>query len=478
MASFAYIIILRWILKPLFYISLLGLVGLLAFGIYFCFSKYFALKSNENQSFQFTSDFSYYGSLSITWLIAAIVGCIILLVLLILMIFLIKRIRLAIQLICEASKAITSVFLTLIFPIVPLLLQVGFLAYFLTNAVILACSGKKIYKVANATNVSVNIGDSCNSAGTINGVQCVFYKYGFDTQSTYSTVIGFLSANQYVPQIYNIFMLFWVQAFIVGWSQMVLAGCFGIWYWSKSKSSCILFTSIKDTLFYHMGSIAFGSLLIAICKLMRMMIEMVERRLKKATGNNSKINCIITFLMCCCRCCLWCLEKFLKFINRNAYIMVAIYGRNFCMSARDALKLLLSNPLRALVLDRVTDFVLLMGRLLITAGVGVLGFYFFSRSFTIAENFKKYFAPELHYYWVPLAAVIIAAYFIAKTFLTVFEMAVDTVFLCAMKDLDIHDGSAEKPYFMSTKLLKILSVKNKFQVENLKNDDTNDKSNW
>jgi choline transporter-like protein 2/4/5 len=133
----------------------------------------------------------------------------------------------------------------------------------------------------------------------------------------------------------------------------------------------------------------------------------------------------------------------------------------------------LANPLRALVLDRVTDFVLLIGRLLITAAVGVLGFYFFSRSFTIDSNFKKYLAPELHYYWVPLIVVIIAAYFIAKTFLTVFEMAVDTVFLCAMKDLDIHDGSAEKPYYMSTKLLKILSVKNKFQVEQL-NNDTND----
>lgn len=26
--------------------------------------------------------------------------------------------------------------------------------------------------------------------------------------------------------------------------------------------------------------------------------------------------------MCCLKCCFWCLEKFIKFINRNAYIMV------------------------------------------------------------------------------------------------------------------------------------------------------------
>lgn len=52
------------------------------------------------------------------------------------------------------------------------------------------------------------------------------------------------------------------------------------------------------------------------------------------------------------------------------------------------------------------------------------------------------------------------AFAISRTFLYVFEMAVDTVFLCAMKDLSIHDGSPEKPYFMSRNLLRILSVKN------------------
>lgn len=28
------------------------------------------------------------------------------------------------------------------------------------------------------------------------------------------------------------------------------------------------------------------------------------------------------FLMTCLKCCFWCLEKFIRFLNRNAYIMV------------------------------------------------------------------------------------------------------------------------------------------------------------
>ena len=236
-------------------------------------------------------------------------------------------------------------------------------------------------------------------------------------------------------------------------------GSFGIWYWSKSKSSCILCKSIKDITIYHVGSVAFGSLLIAICKIVRFLITYIDRKIKSATGN--KCNGLIIFLTCCCKCCLWCLEKFLKFLNRNAYIMVAIYGKNFCSSAKDAMQLMISNPLRALVLNGVTDFVLFLGRLLITAAIGVLGFYFFSKNLYIDPKYAYVFAPTLHYYWVPLITVIIGTFFISKTFFTVYEMAVDTLFLCAMKDLDVHDGTWEKPYFMSVKLLKLLDVKNK-----------------
>lgn len=41
-------------------------------------------------------------------------------------------------------------------------------------------------------------------------------------------------------------------------------------------------------------------------------------------------NSISKFLQCCLRCCFWCLEKMVKFLNRNAYIMVSrpllVYG--------------------------------------------------------------------------------------------------------------------------------------------------------
>lgn len=120
----------------------------------------------------------------------------------------------------------------------------------------------------------------------------------------------------------------------------------------------------------------------------------------------------------------------------------------------------MENPLRAAVLDSVADFVLFVGKLLITTLIGILGFFFFSKGFYVDPAYTKYFAPDLHYYWVPLLCVIAGTFFIASTFFSVFDMAIDTVFLCALKDMSIHDGSVEKPYFMSTKLLKIMNKKN------------------
>ena len=344
------------------------------------------------------------------------------------------------------------------------------LAYNITVAVYLASAAKALYRVTNTTALSSNttfkVGDPCTPATFNNESQnatCVFYRYGYGNPFSISEttpVINFLNDYQWVPQLYNLFMFFWFQAFVIGFNQMVLAGCFAIWFWSKSKKCCIGCTSIKDTLVYHLGSIAFGSLIISIVEFIRAIIQFVENRLKASTNNNKAANCCITFCFCCCKCCFWCLEKFLKFLSRNAYIMVAIYGRNFCSSARDALSLLASNPLRALVIDRVTDFILFLGKVLITAGIGVLAFYFFAKKLYISPNYTKYFAPDLHYYWVPLIVVIIATYMIAKIFFTVFEIAVDTIFLCALKDLEINDGSAEKPYLMSKELKKILSIKN------------------
>ncbi len=46
--------------------------------------------------------------------------------------------------------------------------------------------------------------------------------------------------------------------------------------------------------------------------------------------------------MCFIKCCMWCLEKIVAFINRNAYILIAIKGKGYCCAAADAIVLIVS----------------------------------------------------------------------------------------------------------------------------------------
>ena len=46
-------------------------------------------------------------------------------------------------------------------------------------------------------------------------------------------------------------------------------------------------------------------------------------------------------------------------------------------------------------------------------------------------------------------------------FFSVYSMAVDTLFLCFLEDLERNDGTPEKPYYMSKSMRKILGKMDK-----------------
>jgi choline transporter-like protein 2/4/5 len=232
----------------------------------------------------------------------------------------------------------------------------------------------------------------------------------------------------------------------------ILAGVYARYYWDGKRVG-IPCSSLAESFFrafvFHLGTIAFGSLIIAIVKLIRAILEYFERKFKDKTGKIAR--CFI----CCCRCCLFCLEKFLKFLNRNAYIITAIYGTGFITSARRAFHIIVSNPLRLLVIDKVCDFLMFLGKLCITAGIGILAFFFFTHRIVQAEKY----VPELHYYFVPLLLIVIGTYIVATCFFSVYSMAVDTLFICALEDMRLKEKNARHQLMMSKGLRNVFRMK-------------------
>ena len=253
------------------------------------------------------------------------------------------------------------------------------------------------------------------------------------------------------PQVFNFFGMFWLLFFIEALGEMVMAGAFSGWYWTMDKEGDMsnggLAASLYRTCRYHLGTLAFGSLIITFIRMIRVLLEFIEEKLKEyELEDNYAVKCV----MCCCKCCMWCLEKFVRYINRNAYIMTAVYGYSFCKSSRKSFSLLLKNFVRAGTLDKVTDFILFIGKLIVVSIVALVTFSAFSNSGTSDVEM------ELNYRFVPMVVIILGTYAIASCFFSVYSMAVDTIFLCFLEDLEKH--GPDGPFYMSEDLKQILEI--------------------
>jgi Plasma-membrane choline transporter len=172
-----------------------------------------------------------------------------------------------------------------------------------------------------------------------------------------------LNGNIKIMAWFLLFSAFWTSNFIVAVGDLIVAMCVARWYFTKDKrriGSGVVLGSVANTLFYHLGTLAFGSLLIAIVQLIRVMLERLRRIIKNAD------NKVANSLICCCQCCFCILEGCLKYMNKNAYIQTAIFGTSFCSSSSQAFYLMVRNAGRVGVVSYVSSSILVVGKVFIS----------------------------------------------------------------------------------------------------------------
>ncbi|XP_049900140.1 choline transporter-like protein 2 isoform X2 [Epinephelus moara] len=454
LVSLIFIVLLRYLAGVMVWVMIVLVIIVIGYGIFHCYMEFASLKGEPGadvtiRDLGLQTDFSVYLQIRQTWLAFMIILAIVEVIIILLLIFLRKRIMIAIALIKEASRAVGHVMSSLFYPLLTFALLALVIAYWAITAVFLSTSNEQVYKVFNTSECEYSR-ETCdpktfntsNASSQCPDAECLFAFYGGETLY-HKYLILF--------QFYNVFLFFWCANFVTALGQVTLSGAFASYYWAFKKPDDIpaypIFSSLGRALRYHTGSLAFGSLILSIVQVIRVILEYLDHKLKGAQNRCAK------FMLSCMKCCFWCLEKCIKFLNRNAYIMIAIYGKSFCPSARDAFFLLMRNIIRVAVLDKVTDFLLFLGKLLIVGIVGIFSFFFFSGKIRAVEDA----APSLNYYWVPILTVVVGSYLIAHGFFSVYAMCVDTLFLCFCEDLERNDGSSERPYFMSPELHDILS---------------------
>ncbi|XP_054712924.1 choline transporter-like protein 4 [Uloborus diversus] len=99
-----------------------------------------------------------------------------------------------------------------------------------------------------------------------------------------------------------------------------------------------------------------------------------------------------------------------------------------------------------------------MGKLVIVSITAVTSYYIFATKQNIYKGI-----PVLNFYLLPPIFITIGSYLIAKAFFSVYEIAIDTMFLCFLEDCERNDGSEGRPYYMSKALMSIFQGSKRYK---------------
>ncbi|KAL7300891.1 hypothetical protein TKK_0006444 [Trichogramma kaykai] len=382
--ALAYIILLRYHAKFVVYF-VIGLIFLAVVAVFsFCTYSYILHETSLE-------------------LLLAIFSFIIFLIILVIFLVLRKKIVIACEVIKYSSKAVLFFPSTLLFPILPYILYISTFAF-------------------------------CTS---------VDFYLSMVTSRLYGTSPPHTKLFRFI----NLFGFLWYTSFVTGFTQMVISGGFVTWYWARNKSDVpnnTIIKSMKITSKYHLGTIALGSLIVALCQVINMMIETLRKIFK---GRCSPI----AWLCCCgwgCGCGFSCfrtlfkiLGKVMNLINTNAYIMSITHGTDFIRSAKDAFYLLMRNIVKCIVIYKITDAILFIGTLLNC----IISLLIVFASYGYNDKF-----------WIVGTVIVVCNILISLSFFMVLRTAINTIFLAVLEDFERNDGTEARPYFMNNRLKQLL----------------------
>ena len=365
-----------------FFLILIVEAGLVVLAVYF------KLLANDEEQKEAEGDttnnafFWVFTALAAAWLIFILIMC--------------NRIRLAVALTQVTSKYINKTCCIVFVPFLFFAILIIWLAYWIILLVFLYTSGK------------------FDKEGTK-----IFASFEMDEKLEY----GFW---------FHIVMLFYITAIIEAYSQFVYASSACIWYFNfeKGTENHPIAKSFYRGFRYHFGSLVFGATIIAIIRFIMFFIEVIKKKLEKSVGKNQSkcFKCIF----CCVQCCLGCCNKIMEFINKHAYIQIALKGDSFCTAAFEGFGLIIRNLGRFSMLALIGGIFSLIGTLFITVGSCIIGYFLITR--------VDYFSDELNSCVLPVVAFGLVGFVMGKVTMSIFSVSGDALIHSFLLDEELNKG--------------------------------------
>ncbi|KAI8606205.1 plasma-membrane choline transporter-domain-containing protein [Dissophora ornata] len=241
------------------------------------------------------------------------------------------------------------------------------------------------------------------------------YELYYDTQ-TNST-----PTTLKVLIVFCFFSFYWTSQVMENIVHTTVCGVYATYYFMKgspqgmSKSPTI--ESLKRSCTTSIGSICFGSLIIAIIQTLRFLANMAR----------SENDGIMAFVACLIECILACLQGIAEYVNKYAFAQVAIYGKSYIQAAKDTWTILKDRGVEQIINDNLIGNVWGMAGILggVLSGVAsYLYIRFANPSFNSTGEFT---------YVIVIMAFVMGLQ-IVFTVGTVIDSGVATTFVCLAED--------------------------------------------
>jgi choline transporter-like protein 2/4/5 len=246
--------------------------------------------------------------------------------------------------------------------------------------------------------------------------------------------------------------LIWFTAFLNAMGYMIVAGTVFMTAFVLPKSkrpypeadavpAHPMTTSTFLCLRWHMGTAAFGSLVLTIAWILRMFVNFFA----KMAGERPSYVC------CCCNCFTIIFRDCMRYMNKMAYLQTVLHGYDFCDAAFIGLQCVVKGIDQIGTTTYISSFVMVVIKIAVSLSVTA-----------IADAFIKWGkfgveSKDITYSWVPLVIVGLTAYAICTAFMVILDVAIDSILAgwCeAMIEVKDETGELQRGAFVSDHLSK------------------------
>jgi hypothetical protein len=223
---------------------------------------------------------------------------------------------------------------------------------------------------------------------------------------------------------------YWVHQVLQNTMHVTTAGTVATWWFVPDEATSWFSQAQRDSLYRALtssfGSICFGSFLVAIVQALR--------ALEQYTRDERDYQ----FLTCIIQCILACIESFIEYINRWAYVYIGMYGFSYLEAGKNVVELFQNKGWTVVITDDLAANVLSLIALSIGLASGIVGLVlgYMSPNMFVSLGYEEAHGPA---FFVGL----LVGFLFASVILSVVGSAINTVIVCkytndsfVLEDLD------------------------------------------